>query len=70
MAEAPVDAIDLLEQEVVAGGCGDVMPVGFEESEVGVDGGDGDVDFLGDLFEGVSVLAELVFSEDSSASAW
>jgi len=53
---------------VVAGGLGEVGPIGLEHSQLGVDGGDGGVDLLGDLFEGVAVLPELVLAEGSSAS--
>ena len=67
---ASVDAGDLLQKEVVAGGLSDVVPIGLEHAEVGMDGGDGDVDFLGDFLEWIPVLPELVCSEDSSASTW
>ena len=59
-----------MSKAAVEGGLGEVGPVGLEQSEVGVDGGDGDVDLVGDLFEGVAVLPELVIAECASASAW
>ena len=67
--DAPVDAGDLVEQEVVVDVFGEHGPVLFEQAQVGVDGGDRDLDRLGDLLEGVSVLAELVLAEDSAASS-
>ena len=51
------------------GGLGDFGPVGFEREEVVVDGGVGDVEVLGDLAEGESLVAELVGLEGASASA-
>ena len=41
----------MFEEEVVGGLLGDVGPVGFEEFEVGVDGGVGDAQGVGDLAE-------------------
>ena len=37
---------------------GEVDTIGFECAEVGVDGGDGDLKLVCDLFEGVSVFGE------------
>ena len=68
-ADAAVEACDLLKQEVVVKRLGEVVPIGFEGAEVGMDRGDGDFEFVGDLFEGVSVLAKLVFALHTSASA-
>ena len=55
LLEESVDAAaeegDVFEEEVVGGLFGDVGPVGFEELEVGVDGGVGDAESLGDLAE-------------------
>lgn len=51
-------------------GCpGEVVPIGLEQPRVVVDGGDGDVELVGDVLEGVFVLSELVFSLHASVSA-
>ena len=44
-------ACELFEQRVLRGGLGDVGPVGFEQLEVGVDGGGRDIELLGDFSE-------------------
>ena len=49
--DAPAEQGDVFEEEVVGGLFGDVGPVGFEEFEVGVDRGVGDVQGGGDLAE-------------------
>ena len=49
--DAPSEQGDVFEQEVVGGLFSDLGPVGFEEFEVGVDGGVGDAQGLGDLAE-------------------
>ncbi|MCY4617706.1 MAG: hypothetical protein OXD50_04005 [Chloroflexi bacterium] len=67
-ADTAVESCDLLEQEVVVKRLGEVIPIGFERAEVGVDGGDGDFELVGDLLEGVSILAKLVFALHTSAS--
>ena len=41
-----------------------------EEFEIGVDGGVGDAEGLGDLAEGLAGLAEFVSVEDSAAALW
>ena len=67
--ETMVEAGDLLQQQVVVDVLGEGGPVLFERAEVGVDGGDGDVELPGDLLEGESFLAELVGAEDAPASS-
>ena len=67
--EPIVEAGDLLEQQVVVDVLGEGGPVLLERAEVGVDGGDGDIELPGDLLERESFLSELVGSEDSSASS-
>ena len=42
---------ELFEQHVLRGGARDVGPVGFEQLEVGVDGGRRDIELLGDFSE-------------------
>ena len=69
LADAAVDAGDLLEEQVVTGGAGEVVPVGLEQAQVVVDGGDGDLELVGDVLEGVSVLPELVFALHAPASS-
>ena len=49
--DASAEQGDVFEEEVVGGLLGDVGPVGFEEFEVGVDGGVGDAQGGGDLAE-------------------
>ena len=49
--DASAEQGDVFEEEVVGGLFGDVGPVGFEEFEVGVDGGVGDAQGCGDLAE-------------------
>ena len=68
--DAATEQGDVFEEEVVGGLFGDVGPVGFEEFEVGVDGGVGDAQGFGDLAEGLAGLAEFVGVEDSAASLW
>ncbi len=67
--ESIVEASDLLEQQVVVNVLGEGDPVLLERAEVGVDGGDGDVELPGDLLEGESFLSELVGAEDAPASS-
>lgn len=68
LADAAVDAGDLLEEQVVPGGAGEVVPVGLEQAQVVVDGGDGDLELVGDVLEGVSVLSKLVLALHAPAS--
>ena len=68
--DASAEQRDVFEEEVVGGLLGDAGPVGFEELEVGVDGGVGDAQGRGDLAEGLAGLAEFVGVEDSAASLW
>ena len=66
--ESHLEQVERFEQQIVGGCGGDAGPVGLDEFEVGADGGDGDLDGLGDLLERLSMLAEVVDSAGASAS--
>ena len=72
VGEEFVDAVaeqgEVLEQGVLGGGAGELGLVGFDGAEVVVDGGWGDVEFVGDFADGEVVLAEFVCAEGASAS--
>ena len=59
---------ELFEQHVLRGGARDVGPVGFEQLEVGVDGGGRDVELLGDFAERPPTAAEAMGFEDAGAA--
>ena len=66
--EADLECAEGGEQSVGCGLLGDFLPVLFEQAEVVVDGGGGDVEDLSDAAGGGAGLAELVGVEDASAS--
>ena len=74
VGEQFVDAVaeqgEVLEQGVVGGGAGELGLMGFDGAEVVVDGGGGDVEFVGDFADGEVVLAEFVGGEGASAALW
>ena len=61
--------VELFEQEVVGGRPGDLGPMGFDQLEVGADGGVGDVELFSDLALGEAFHAEVVDFEAAPASA-
>ena len=67
-AELLSDVFESLKGVFVGGGLGDLGEGVVEESEVGVDGGVGDLEEVGDLTEGVSALVEFLGLEDALAS--
>ena len=67
-AELLGDVFEPLEGVLVGEGLGDLGEGVAEELEVGVDGGVGDLEDVGDLAEGVSALVEFLCVEDALAS--
>lgn len=67
-AESLGDEFEPLEGVLVGEGLGDLGEGVAEELEVGVDGGVGDLEDVGDLAEGVSALVEFLGVEDALAS--
>ena len=65
VSELAVEQVELFEQDVVGGWGDDLAPVGFQELQVGADGGVGDAELFGDLAQGVSLLAQAVDLEDA-----
>ena len=61
-------ACELFKQRVLRGGRRDVGPVGFEQLEVGVDGGGRDIELLGDVAERATTSAEAMGFEDAGAA--
>ena len=61
-------ACELFKQRILRGGARDVGPVGFEQLEVGVDGGGRDVELLGDFAERPTTAAEAMGFEDAGAA--
>ena len=61
-------ACELFEQRVLRGGGRDVGPVGFEQLEVGVDGGGRGIELLGDVAERATTAAEAMGFEDAGAA--
>ena len=61
-------ACELFKQRVLRGGGRDVWPVGFEQLEVGVDGGGRDIELLGDFAERPTSAPEAMGFEDAGAA--
>ena len=61
--------VDLVGESVGGDGAEDVGSVELEVSEVGVDGGAGAVEFLGDCVGGEALAVEVVGFEDASAAS-
>ena len=68
LVDASSEQGEVLEQGVLCGGACEVGLVCFDGAEVVVDGGWGDVEFLGDLADGAAFLAEFVGAEGASAA--
>ena len=66
--ESSLEQREQFEQQIVGEGIGDFGPVGFEQAEVGQEGGLGDVERGRDAGQRVTVLAEFVGLEDPAAS--
>ena len=69
-ADAVVEVEGVGEQQVVDDLAGELDAVGFEQGEVGGDGGVGDAEVLGDASQGLALLAELVCLADAVAALW
>ena len=61
--------VDLVGESVGGDGAQDVGSVELEVAEVGVDGGAGAAEFLGDVFRGEALAVEVVGFEDASAAS-
>lgn len=59
----------LLWEGVLVRGLSEFVPVGLDQAQVGVGGGDGDLELVGDVLEGVAVPAGLVLTLHATASA-
>ena len=68
VVDASSEQGEVLEQGVLCGGACEVGLVCFDGAEVVVDGGWGDVEFVGDLADGAAFLAEFVCAEGASAA--
>jgi hypothetical protein len=68
VGESELELLDLVEENVVVGEFGDEVPVCFEELEVGVDGGLGDVEDCGALGKRATFLAQVMCADHSLAS--
>ena len=64
-AESEHEELELLKQGVVGGLTGDIAPMGFEQFEVGNDGGVRDAEGLADLAQGGALLTHVVSLEDA-----
>lgn len=67
--ELIAEAAVVFDEAVVGEGLGELGPVGFEQFEVLVDGGVGDVEFGGDFAKGPAAFAQAVGVEDAPAAS-